>query len=226
MAHLMRKVLLLVLMLNAITLIGQENCKVLKSTISATYKGECKNGLAHGQGIATGVDSYEGNFKKGYPEGKGIYSWADGSKYVGEWKGGMRHGTGTYTFHIEDRDSIQRGLWSYDEYAGEKFPAPGVAYSTGVDRYNFKKHNSGLNRVLVDIYQNGSRSKNITGFNMTSSSGTDLVVSQSVGFNNVEFPVTIKMFYNTQNKLNQMVYTVKFDFVIYEPGDWTVEIHN
>ena len=61
---------------------------------------------------------------------------------------------------------------------------------------------------------------------MISSSGTDLVVSQSVGFDNLDFPVTIKIFYNTANKMNQMVYPVKFDFIIYEPGDWTVELHN
>lgn len=226
MSNLLRINLLLFLVTSALILSGQNKCQVLKPSISGSYSGDCKNGLAHGQGTAAGIDRYEGDFKKGFPEGKGSYTWANGSSYVGEWKGGMRHGTGTYTIRIENRDSVQQGLWNYDEYTGEKFPAPTIAYKTGVDRYSFKKNNTGLKRVLVDIYQNGSRNKGISGFNMTSSSGTDLVISQSVGFENVVFPVTIKIFYTTANKLNQMEYPVKFDFIIYEPGDWTVELHN
>ena len=44
---------------------GQTECKVLKAEISLIYKGECKNGLAHGVGEALGRDFYEGEFKNG-----------------------------------------------------------------------------------------------------------------------------------------------------------------
>jgi len=41
-------------------LFAQEACLVLKPQIANRYDGECKNGLAHGKGIASGLDRYEG----------------------------------------------------------------------------------------------------------------------------------------------------------------------
>ena len=52
----------------------EESCKVLISEISEKYEGDCKNGLAHGTGVAKGIDLYEGRFKKGIPNGKGKYT--------------------------------------------------------------------------------------------------------------------------------------------------------
>ena len=31
-------------------------------------------------------------------EGKGIFSWIDGRKYVGEYKNDLKHGIGTFTW--------------------------------------------------------------------------------------------------------------------------------
>ena len=42
-------------------------------------------------------DKYEGDWKDGMLHGKGTYTWAVGHKYVGEWKNGKMHGKGTYT---------------------------------------------------------------------------------------------------------------------------------
>jgi hypothetical protein len=42
--------------------------------------------------------------------GKGTYTLADGSKYVGEFKDGMQHGQGTYTWG--------KGEWEGDKYVG------------------------------------------------------------------------------------------------------------
>jgi len=50
-------------------LFSQDDCKVLIPEISGQYVGKCKKGLAHGKGLAIGIDRYEGSFKKGYPEG-------------------------------------------------------------------------------------------------------------------------------------------------------------
>jgi hypothetical protein len=57
------------------------DCRVAKASISGSYTGDCKNGLAHGKGIAQGIDRYEGEFTKGLPSGTGIYRWADGVYY-------------------------------------------------------------------------------------------------------------------------------------------------
>ncbi len=51
---------------------AQTDCKVLKPEISLLYKGDCKNGLAHGYGKADGIDHYEGNFKKDFQMGLGF----------------------------------------------------------------------------------------------------------------------------------------------------------
>ncbi|PLX24321.1 MAG: hypothetical protein C0597_00015 [Marinilabiliales bacterium] len=43
------------------------DCRVLLSSISEKYEGECVNGFADGKGIAEGAHKYEGEFKKGLP---------------------------------------------------------------------------------------------------------------------------------------------------------------
>ena len=68
-------------------LYGQTSeCKVLKPEISGTYVGSCKQGLASGEGEATGIDFYKGEFVKGLPHGKGTYIWKNGATYTGDWK--------------------------------------------------------------------------------------------------------------------------------------------
>ena len=88
-----------------------QNCQVLKSEISLEYKGECKNGLAHGDGEAFGLDHYKGQFKKGYPDGEGTYNWGTGEVYEGQWKDGMRHGKGEYSYFVNNRDTTIVGKW-------------------------------------------------------------------------------------------------------------------
>ena len=49
----------------------QSECKVKMASISGSYTGDCKKGLAHGKGNARGIDSYEGQFSKDCLKGKG-----------------------------------------------------------------------------------------------------------------------------------------------------------
>ena len=54
------------------------------------------NGLLHGYGIyrwANG-DVYYGEFKQNYHDGQGYKRWADGDEYCGEYKNHMKHGEG------------------------------------------------------------------------------------------------------------------------------------
>lgn len=222
----MRLILILVLIYSSLFVYSQENCKVLMPQISGSYEGKCKNGFANGKGTATGIDRYEGTFSKGLPGGIGTYTWSNGDIYTGEWVEGRRHGVGIYIMKVNGKDSIQDGLWENNEYRGARPEKPRVTYSYSVDRYNFKKAISPANRVMIDIYQNGTRNKKITNFLISSSSGQDLSYGFLYGYDNVVFPVTIKLSYTTTNKLNSAPVNVKFDFVISEPGDWTVELHN
>ncbi len=212
--------------MSSLLLFSQEKCKVLNPNISGTYEGKCKNGFANGKGIAVGVDRYEGQFSKGLADGTGIYTWKTGETYSGEWMAGQRHGVGTYTMHVSGRDSVQSGLWLTDKYMGPKPKDPLVTYKLSVDRYNFKKANSSLERVLVDIYQNGSRNNKISDFRMNSSSGQNSSSGLSIGYNNVVFPVSVHISYTTTSKLNSTAVLVEFNFEIYEPGDWRVSIYN
>lgn len=221
-----RLIIINIFMLIATMGYSQQECKVLKQGISDHYEGKCKNSFANGKGIATGIDRYEGQFINGLPQGSGSYTWSDGSTYTGEWLEGLRHGIGKYTIRKNGKDSIQNGLWLNDKYQGAKPDKPNVTYNYGVERYNFKKTLSRSNKVLIDIFQNGVRNNKITSLLMSTSSGEDITYGILAGYDNVIFPVTIKISYTTTNKLKTSLIYVKFDFVIYEPGDWKVELYN
>ena len=64
-------------------------------------EGDCRNG----QGIYTyaGGNKYVGEFKNGKRHGEGAFTWAKGDKYVGEFKDGKLHGQGTYTLANGDK---------------------------------------------------------------------------------------------------------------------------
>ena len=42
----------------------------------------------------TNGNNYKGNFIRGKAEGVGIFRWANGEVYEGEWKDGLKHGKG------------------------------------------------------------------------------------------------------------------------------------
>ena len=206
--------------------LAQETCKVLKPGIDSVYHGKCKKGLAHGKGKADGIDSYFGRFAKGLPDGKGTYTWANGDIYTGDWDEGIRHGEGTYTFKVNEKDTTLSGLWKNDEYLGPKPEKPHVTSNVGVDRYTFKRISDAKDRVLVNILQNGMKNTGISNFLMSGTAGIETTLGQEVGYDYIEFPITIKVSYITFNKLRTQQYPVTFEFKISEPGDWRVEIHN
>ncbi len=216
----------LILLLSCGQISGQENCRVFIPALSGTYSGDCKKGLAHGKGISSGTDSYEGQFRKGRPHGFGTYTWATGEVYTGQWKEGKRNGIGKFTFSTSLNDSILDGQWVNDKYAGPVVPKPLIKSKEGVDRYSFRNNGNSKNRVMINMYQNGARNTGISDFMMSSTSGYESSLGPASGFEEVTFPVTIKVMYTTQNKLNTTLVNVKFEFEISEPGDWTVDIHN
>jgi hypothetical protein len=218
--------LLSVFIISVNILIAQEECKVLKPEISGTYTGKCKNGLAGGKGKAIGIDTYEGQFAGGLPNGKGTYTWANGDIYVGEWKNGFRDGMGDFSSKVNEKDSILSGIWEKDQYLGPKPKAPQVIAKTSIDRYNIYRSGGIKDRVLIDFQQNGMRNNGITELLMSSNSGTETTLGYLIGYENIIFPVEIRVSYTTYNKLRSQQYHAIFEFKIFEPGDWRVEIHN
>lgn len=93
----MKRLLCAMLMLYSINTFAA-NCTVNDSDIADEYSGGCKNGLAHGKGVAQGKDKYEGMFKNGNANGYGIYTWATGDRYEGQWQDNKLNGKGIYTW--------------------------------------------------------------------------------------------------------------------------------
>lgn len=203
-----------------------QDCKVLVPELDSIYTGKCKKGLAHGKGTAIGKDTYTGKFAKGWPSGKGTYTWSSGDHYTGEWKQGKRHGEGKLIVKLVDRDSIVDGLWENDIYMGPKPKAPKVITKYQVERYSFRKAGGVEKRVLINFILNGSPNTTLTNLSINAPFGDEITVGTSRGLENIVFPVTIRISYETMNKVNTNRYNSIFEFEITDPGDWVVDIYN
>lgn len=205
---------------------GQTDCRVLKPEISLIYKGECKNGLAHGNGSASGRDNYEGEFRKGYPQGQGIYTWSSGEVYDGAWKKGMRHGNGEYSFFINGKDSVTYGQWVNDVFVGiSESNAVKVIMKRNVVRYNAQRKGIG-NQVFVKIMMHGVLNTDVEDLMFISNRGSEVQYNQFVGYEQVEFPFWGKVTYRTWNQLKTIQVEVLFEFEIIYPGNWELTIYN
>jgi hypothetical protein len=91
---------------------GQSSpCKVLDPELESAYAGPCLNGLAEGEGRASGTAEYEGGFKGGRKHGHGVERWPNGDHYEGGFVEGRKEGRGTYVWG--------RGEWQGERYEGE-----------------------------------------------------------------------------------------------------------
>lgn len=173
-----------VLLLANTAAVSGDDCRVKDADIADHYEGECKNGLAHGKGIARGRDVYEGDFKDGLSDGEGRYTWFNGDSYTGswkkgrrdgwgrlrrpsgayyegEWKSGKRHGNGAYKW--------QNGAYYEGEWADDERHGAGVLYGSDNSYYkgewkHNKQHGKGLYKWADGSYvkgewQNGYRVK-------------------------------------------------------------------
>jgi hypothetical protein len=217
------KIFLITIMLCGNLIYAQDKCNVVMPKLSGIYTGDCKKGLAHGKGMAKGIDSYEGEFRKGYPEGTGTYHWADGTSYEGSWKVGMRDGMGKMIY----QDSIVEGYWKEDKYIGKKLIVPyEIINVRSVDRYSIIKSADSPNQVEIRITQGGADNTTISGPSLSYDNGSEFRMGNVFGIRNINFPITIKAVYSTWTQLHTVQYEVTFEFRINEPGLWKVVIAN
>ena len=205
------------------TLAQQSDCTVKLPSIAGTYSGECKKGMAHGKGIAQGIDHYEGQFFKGLPEGIGVYKWANGSWYEGEWKSGLRNGQGKFV----SGDSVISGYWKADIYKGKVRTASyKVMVSRNVARYTVTKSVESGNGVKIKILLGGNENSEIEDFSLAYSSGSEYKNVGTYGIQNASVPLDVTVRYRTWNQLHTAQYEILFEFVILDPGTWNVTIIN
>ncbi|HEY6509673.1 MAG TPA: hypothetical protein VIY56_16740, partial [Vicinamibacterales bacterium] len=112
---------------------AQAQCKVLDPELQDSYTGGCKAGLAEGQGEASGMAQYTGEFKAGRKHGKGVKTWASGDRYEGDFVEDRKEGTGTYTW---GRGSVWAGQKYSGDYRADRRHGRGVHEWPGGERYD------------------------------------------------------------------------------------------
>ena len=94
------------------------------SSWGACISGNCINGI----GTYTWADGakYVGEYKDDKRQGQGTFTYPDGDKYVGEWKDNKRQGQGTFTYASgvkyvgEWKDDKKHGQGTYTFKNGTK----------------------------------------------------------------------------------------------------------
>jgi hypothetical protein len=195
-----------------------QDCIVKLEAISGNYVGACKKGLAHGKGISSGVDKYDGTFKKGLPDGQGTYTWANGDIYIGEFKKGVKSGSGKLTSSL----GTISGFWAEDEYIGkEKYPYRLFSADNTISEIQITRKGSDKNQILIH-YESKGRKTQYGKIIVKALQGNYAGLIQEPWkktLTQVTFPIRIQV-ENTRNDK----YAERFDIIINQPGDWDVKV--
>ncbi len=136
---------------------------VLDPELQVHYQGECRDGLAHGQGEAYGLASYVGGFHLGRKQGQGLWRRANGDVYQGNFQNDLPDGMGSYLWQ---GDPIQRGNRYVGGFLQGKRHGYGVLLTPAGDRYEgpwaddarsgqtateiqFQRHYEAMNKVMA-----------------------------------------------------------------------------
>lgn len=202
--------------------VAQDACEVKVIALVGEYEGDCKRGIAHGEGMAKGEDIYEGKWKRGYPHGIGTYSWANGDVYEGNWRRGQRHGEGTMTYA---GGKVEKGFWKKDSYLGEYEQPYRVTSPPGNVKYTLLNRGDETNRVSVQIMRNGQLMEHEK-ILIIADKGTQFENLYEFGWESVEYPISLQIEYQIDNLMNTAKIKLQFAATIYEPGDWLIQLKN
>ena len=187
----------------AITMMAQENCKVLVPTLQGQYTGKCKKGLAHGKGVAVGLERFEGQFSQGLPNGTGIWTYTNGSFFTGQFKNGKREGKGVLTLPPTDTDSLLTGYWHNDTYVGATVFRPYIiTRNYSIERFNINHLNKTGSILDIKLYFNGARNENVENLQLWGDSGFEMTGFNRIGFEQITFPFKGKISYKTWNSIH------------------------
>jgi hypothetical protein len=197
------------------------SCKVMMPSISGTYTGECRKGLAHGQGTSEGTDRYSGGFRNGLPHGTGTYTWADGSVYEGRWNNGQKNGEGKMII----RDSTYSGIWKEDKYIGKIIISPyKIDRSQNITKTSFFKSKSTFYVIRIRFFQGAVEQGGLRSVDLAYNSGEQFRDGSIYGIQHPSFPIDIRIKFTADNIFATAQFDGYFDFTINEPGSWDVRI--
>ncbi len=225
---------MLVFVFNGFT---QFNCKVLVENLQGQYNGECKKGLANGEGSARGIDSYTGNFKKGYPNGFGIYTFKNGSNYIGNFIKGQKDGYGLLNTITEAGDLIQDyGLWLADSLIipNDSKALFKVNLSKGIKIIDPKltRDKSVRSQVWINFQVDGVPDKSVVISSAEISNGKqidtkDRSLNTLVAFDEIgEFPVKVKLTYQIRKTEQLFMVDCQTEIILFTPGLWEINMNH
>lgn len=198
--------------------VKRKSCKVKIKELEGEYDGYCLKGLAQGEGVAKGEHTYKGEFKKGLPHGHGVYTYADDSRYEGDFKNGMRHGKGKM-FKLGQEPVF--GQWKNDELVRELYEEEHkIIIARNVTAIRARVQDTRKDRI--EFYFN--RGANVQNVDIVSQSGQLFQDNSLFRLEDVIFPEKIRMTYQVLNKLGGNTNDVLIDIEFTSPGNWRVDI--
>ena len=203
---------------------AQPVCKVLLESVSGIYQGDCKNGLAHGKGIALGIDKYEGRFKEGLPNGKGKYTWANGDYFEGNWKAGLKNGKGTLYSASTGKKLV--GIWKNDNFEKEIIEPPyRILQNNNISNIIVTEKVGGAPSSVEFVFsRDGMEARDFSSLSINSTSGNIVRSSSYCGIDNVAYPIEISISFSAPNRFNTVMVRYETRFLITKPGIWKVVI--
>ena len=203
-------------------------CRVLLPSIDSIYEGECRKGLAHGEGRASRFDVYEGEFRKGLPHGQGTCYYQNGDVYSGSWEMGLYEGYGRYTPAL--KTEVLEGVWK------KGFLLPVIEDSdwlrdysvkklVNVSAVNFRRTNNSGATVRVRFFRNSSPS-GVYELQIVGTSGDAEIHSDFPVFSYVAFPFAARLTYKMQSTSGSSLFEASVEFVITQEGEWDVMVYH
>ena len=214
-----------------------QTCKVLSDKYKYGYRGECKNGLAHGQGEAKGKYHYIGEFKDGLPNGEGVIKYDAYQTFTGNFQDGYKEGKGefVYKMKVENdtilKDSVVKGYWCNDNYTGKSYKTFKFSGASRLSDYDVTPSKQSGNSLIFEVATttNGTSYETrvqITGLSVISTGenkcNSRIISSYETGYKsytNIEicgFPMKIS---------GQLSNGDNFELELYKNANWKVRLN-
>lgn len=214
---------------------SNKECKVMLASIAENYEGFCKKSLAHGEGVAVGLHTYEGNFVAGYPEGEGVYTWHEDRVYTGNWRKGQQYSYGQLDFIEDGAAKTVKGFWYEGELqvlSDDERPYKIISERGVVSTALRRQGTDYADKIFLRFRRNGENMQNvITQLNVSHSSGN---MPNQPGSNStleytiedVNFPLELFVSYKIPNIMNTTLIDNRVQIIISEPGQYVIDFNN